>query len=198
MRAALAEIAAALNPGAGMPKVLTGFLEGARYPDGTPVPYVAAIQEFGARIEVEPGQRTIYRRVNAKGTGFMRKGRFVKPSQSNFASDHYVGAHVITIPPRPYFRTMIKKRSPGWGKTMAAILKGQRYDVAKTLALMGIVIKEQLQESILELTSPPLAASTIRKKSRGGVTKHAGVLGPAKPLIDTSDMLKSVDYEVQS
>ena len=45
LEAALKEIARKLETAA---HLQVGFMEGATYPDGTPVPLVAAIQEFGA------------------------------------------------------------------------------------------------------------------------------------------------------
>lgn len=88
-------------------------------------------------------------------------------------------------PPRPYFRRMIKDKSNGWPAGLAAQLKATNYDARKSLEILGAVVKGQLQESINTLQDPPLAASTIRKK------------GHSKPLIDTSTMLNSVDYEVK-
>ncbi|WP_423786270.1 hypothetical protein [Klebsiella aerogenes] len=49
---------------------------------------------------------------------------------------------------------------------------------------VGEIIKGQLQNSIRQLTDPPLAQSTIEQK------------GSDKPLILTGHMLNSVDYEV--
>lgn len=89
-------------------------------------------------------------------------------------------------PPRPFFRRMIAKRSLGWPKGIAAALKDNDYNTKIALAVTGEVIKGQLVQSINELVSPPLAASTIARK--GGVTK---------PLIDTGIMLDSVGVEVE-
>jgi phage gpG-like protein len=61
----------------------------------------AAIDQFGGRIEREPSEQTIYRKVGKDGE-FAKNGRFVKKSRSNFASVHYVGAYVIKMPARPY------------------------------------------------------------------------------------------------
>lgn len=89
-------------------------------------------------------------------------------------------------PPRPFFRNMIADKSPEWPKAIAKLLKSTNYDAQKTLEITGEAIKGQLQKSIIDLVAPPLAPSTIRAK------------GSAKPLIDTSHMLNSVDYEVVS
>ena len=118
-----------------------GFLAGSTYPDGTSVPMVAAIQEFGA------------------------------PSRG--------------IPPRPFFRGMIQKESPKWGDTVATLLHANNYDAARTLAQAGDGIKGQLQQSIVDFTTPALAQSTIDRK------------GFDIPLVDTGHMLNSVDYVVK-
>ncbi len=117
-----------------------GFLEGATYPNGTPVAMVAAIQEFGAP---------------ARG-----------------------------IPPRPFFRNMIAEKSPEWGTQLGTLLIASNYDAKKSLKLMGAGIKGQLQQSIIDTNSPPLAPATVAKK------------GNSKALVDTGHMLNSVDYEV--
>ena len=49
---------------------------------------------------------------------------------------------------------------------------------------MGHLIKGQLQDSIKAVSSPPLAAATIRRK------------GFSKPLIDTGVMWNSIDVTV--
>lgn len=124
----------------GKQEVRVGFLEGATYPDGTPVATVAASNEFG------------------------------RPDKGQ--------------PPRPFFRQMIEENSPNWGRQIGKLLKTNGGDSAAALDAMGSVIKGQLQRSINQFTSPPLAPSTIERK------------GFDKPLIETAHMLRSVDYEV--
>ncbi len=134
---ALAKYAADVTNAA---SVKVGFLAGATYPDGTSVPMVAAINEFGA------------------------------PSRGQ--------------PPRPFFRSMVREKSSSWGPALGAALKTNHGDAHAALELVGEGIKGQLQASIVALTSPPLAPSTIRRK------------GFDKPLIDTGHMLNSVGVEV--
>ena len=160
-----------------------GFLENATYPDGTPVATVAAVQEFGGSINIP--ERTQDLEFKQAKNGELNN-RFVKRGKGNFIQKVTMPAHIITIPMRSYFRTMLTKESPDWGKDMADILKATKYDSAKTLALMGEKIKGQLQESIRNVDEPPNAASTFAKK------------GFNQPLIDTGHMLNSVDYEVKS
>jgi hypothetical protein len=117
-----------------------GFLEKAKYPDGTPVAMVAAIQDFGA------------------------------PS--------------VGIPPRPFFRNMVKNKSKEWPAAVAGLLQSTNNDLDKTLRLTGEAIKGQLQQSIIDTNAPPLKPATIKRK------------GSSKPLVDTGHMLNSIDYEV--
>lgn len=88
-------------------------------------------------------------------------------------------------PSRPFFRRMIADKSPTWPAQMAKAAKAAKYDGAKVLALMGEEIKGQLQASIRDMQSPPLADSTVKAK------------GFAKPLIDTGHMLNSITYDVE-
>lgn len=118
-----------------------GFLENAKYPDGTPVAMIAAINEYGA------------------------------PSRGQ--------------PPRPFFRNMINEKQGEWPEAIANLLRHHDMNAAEALEDAGITIEGQLRQSITDLTEPPLAPSTIRRK------------GHAKPLIDTSHMLNSVGHEVK-
>lgn len=87
-------------------------------------------------------------------------------------------------PARPFFRNMIAKESSTWAPKIAALLKAKSVKSDNVLGMMGEEIKGALKQSIQELKSPPLAASTIKAK------------GNAKPLVDSGQMLQAVDYEV--
>ena len=160
-----------------------GFLEGATYPDGKSVPMIAFINEFGATINRDAYTTTIYRRINAKGD-FLRKGRFVRKSQSNYATDHAVPAHTIIIPPRPFFRNMIRANQDKWGAQLGKLLIANNYDAHAALLQMGELMKGQLQQSIRDFSDPPNAPSTIARK------------GFNDPLIDTGYMVDHVGFEV--
>lgn len=156
---------------AGAKTVRVGFLENATYPDGTSVPMVAAIQEFGAPR--------------------------------------------VGIPPRPYFRTMVAQKKGEWGPATAALLKANDYDAKKTLGQVGMGIKGQLQQSIVDLLSPPLSEVTLMlrmmrigkvnarvtfamvQEARARVAKGERASGVStKPLIDSGFLLSRVDFEV--
>ena len=88
-------------------------------------------------------------------------------------------------PPRPFFRNCIGAHGGEWPGELGRAVKAANGDGAKALAVMGEAIAGEIQESITSLTSPALAASTIQRK------------GFNKPLIDTGQMLRSVDFEVK-
>lgn len=78
--AALAKIAANLKDGA---TLRVGFLEGATYPDGTPVAMIAAIQNFGApSVGIPP--RPFFSSMVAK-----RKGEWPKALATNLKANDY-------------------------------------------------------------------------------------------------------------
>jgi hypothetical protein len=101
-------------------------------------------------------------------------------------------------PPRPFFSTTVEKRGGAWGHNLGVALKKYNFNAAASLAIVGQGAKEDVEASIREFTSPPLAESTIARKSSGTVKKIKGVLGPAKPLIDTGHMLNSVSVRVKT
>jgi|SRR4051794_23888608 hypothetical protein len=96
------------------------------------------------------------------------------------------GASSRGQPPRPFFRTMVQRHEAEWPGAIANLMRRHDNDVQQTLTLLGEGVAGQLRQSIVELTDPPLAASTVKRK------------GNDKPLIDTGHMLNSVDFEVST
>lgn len=101
-----------------------------------------------------------------------------------------------TQPPRPFFRTMIANESGTWANKIARIMASNGNNAEEALALMGEDIGGALRQSINDLTSPPLAKSTILARAAG--EKYGAIKSPtiAKPLIDTAVMLNSIAYRV--
>lgn len=88
-------------------------------------------------------------------------------------------------PARPFFRDMIDKKSEKWGAVLAANLQASNYNVPRSLALLGELIKDQLTASIRDWDQgPPNAPATIARK------------GFDKPLTDSSTLQRSTGYEV--
>jgi hypothetical protein len=179
----------------GAPKtVRVGFLEDATYPDGTPVALIAATNEYGGTVTVPAHDVTLHRKIDKSGNfaaghiddagNRVGASQFVKASRSNYDTTHHVEEYTITIPARPYFRSMIQKNKGGWGADLGKIIKASDYDSTIALGRLGKHVEEQLQESIREFHDPANAKSTIAKK------------GFDKPLVDSKHMLDSVDSQV--
>lgn len=88
------------------------------------------------------------------------------------------------IPSRPFFRTMIAKESPTWGKKITGAIKYTNFNLDQSMGMLGLDIEGALRQSIINTNSPPNSAKTIAKK------------GFNKPLIDSGLMIKSITNEV--
>jgi hypothetical protein len=96
-------------------------------------------------------------------------------------------------PPRPFFRGMIKEKSPGWPDAIAKLLMKNNYDADVVLSQVGRGIANQLTASIRDFTTPGLAMSTVERKIAKG-----GFGTTLTPLKDTGHMMASVQFEVES
>jgi hypothetical protein len=163
-----------VGPGA---TVKVGFMEGTMSGWNGPRP-LAGKAETAKRANAQP------RQVPAAQVAFWQE----YGTTSGTVSFAFEGGENTTemnhIPPRPFFRTMIDQQSGTWGKLMAAALKLNNLDSKKALALMGLKIGEQLQQSINTFSGVPLAQSTIDRK------------GFDKPLIDSHNMIRAVEFVV--
>jgi hypothetical protein len=90
-----------------------------------------------------------------------------------------------SAPPRPFFRTTIAQQSKDWGKKLGAALKATNYDGPQALGLLGQSMRDDVENSIAQWSTPGNAPSTVKRK------------GFDKPLVDKGDMQRAVDYEVK-
>lgn len=87
-------------------------------------------------------------------------------------------------PPRPFMRHTVATHSKKWGRNLGEALIHTKYNVPRALALIGELIQGQVRESITQWRDPP----------NSGVT--AALKGKNKPLINTGQMLRAVDFQV--
>jgi hypothetical protein len=126
-------------------------------------------------------------KAEAVRVGFLENARYPDAKGTSVpmvAAINEFGAPSRGQPPRPFFREMIKEKSPLWPEAISNLLKQNDYDARKTMNLVGAAVKGQLQQKINTYVGPPLRPSTIARK------------GHDKQLIHTSFMLKSVDFKV--
>jgi hypothetical protein len=135
----------------------------------------AALKEIAARISKNKGVKVGFLQGSTAPDGMPMALR---------AAIHNYGAPRAGIPPRPFMTNAVVKYAPGWPGIIVKLLRANDYDVAVTLDLLGLKIKEQIQQSIDDTNTPPLKPATIARK------------GFAKPLIEYGDMKRSVDYKV--
>lgn len=175
--------------------------------------------------EIEGGQKLAIAlakiAANIKKPGSLRVGFLGDKSYPNGTSIAMVaaiqnfGAPRARIPPRPFFTNMVKDKSPGWPKAIAAELKANGYDATKTMRRVGEGIQSQLQESISNTFAPPLSPVTLMLRKMQGENSALVVTGKTvgeaarrvragestagvstKPLIWTGQLLGSTAYEV--
>lgn len=88
------------------------------------------------------------------------------------------------IPPRPFFSNMINEHSSSWPQLVSAAMRNTNYDSRKALHMIGLKVKEQLQLSIVDGDFAELKQATKDRK------------GFDTPLIDSHNMINSIDYVV--
>ena len=137
-------------------QVKVGFFETSHYTDGTPVAYVAAIQEFGHG----------------------------------------------PIPPRPFMRPAEAENKSKWAAGIAQGVKRALAgggSVVDALDQVGRVAAGDVRKAIQAVTTPALKEATVNarkarlsKRSR----KKANPVTIRKPLVDTGELIRSVDSAV--
>ena len=172
----------------------------------------------GDKFKVELGK--ISEKLNGAASvqvGFLPDATYPDDkSVAMIAAIQEFGAPRKGIPPRPFFRAMIRKESPHWGEDIKALLKDEDFSAKKTLGQMGSMVSAELQQSIIDTNSPALSPVTIMLRSmknkytglpfydkfriavaRVKAGKSAGGAS-TKPLVDTGHMLDSVDFVVKA
>lgn len=170
-----------------------GILEGATTAGGQSIAEYAAVQEYGGTMTIPARPATLKFRKSDK-TG---RDVFAKASRKRGVTkvmNVIIPAHTVTVPPRAFLRTSVKKFSGRWAAVMEHELAGRAAapdGVQDALDSLGEVMAKDVQE-LIDTTSlpPPLAPSTVAaKKSRGSPQ-------PDHALIDTGTMLRAIRYEV--
>lgn len=166
-----------------------GWDDRTNYTNGTPVAIVARAQEYGATIQ-HPGG-TDY--------GYVRKGkrrvvRFLKKNAGNNVLGT-TGPHTIKIPARPFIRPAIAAHGDEWRRQIGNDIGKTDDPLDVILERVGGVIAGNIQESIMQVSSPPLAPSTRRARLR---KPYADAGTAVKPLVASGVMLKTIRSVVTS
>lgn len=104
------------------------------------------------------------------------------------------------IPARPFMRPTIQNKQQEWKELAqqgAKSVIANKATIEDLLDLIGASASADIKQTISKLTTPPLSERTIQARlSRRKNKTHVGLL--TKPLVDTSYMLVSLSYEVES
>ncbi|CUJ00488.1 hypothetical protein [Achromobacter aegrifaciens] len=152
----------------------TGFLENATYPDGTPVAYVAAIQEYGSPEAGIPPRSFFRTMISAKQKNWPRAlGALAK--NNDYDIDKALGQ-------------------------MGQGIKGQLQESIQALdgpalSPVTLLLRERFGNHPEEISFADVQQAR-RDVATGTVPNVTGT--QAKPLVWTGHMLNSVDYEVDT
>lgn len=163
-------------------EVRVGWFAGAEYPNGTKVAQIAYIQEHGAI-------RTIKQGSNSQVT------------------------KIAIIPPRAPLRTAAERQVEGVDQTIKMLVRraAETGNVEQGLNQIGALVASHVKDTIASNLQPANAESTINGmllKDKDGNEYRAGSSpdkgkrkfgqgkGSARTLIDTGQMLKTVQWEI--
>lgn len=158
-------------------QVQAGWFENSRYDDNTPIAYVAAIQNYGARV-----------RVADKFKNYL----------------HYVGIHLkknkgeFIIPPRPFMDNAKRRIEGNEGKQillqeLLRLFEGKQ-TMGKAINRLGAWLQGVIQQEIIKINHPALSGMTVimRNKEYESESPHGNIA--SKPLNSTGMMLATVQY----
>lgn len=96
------------------------------------------------------------------------------------------------MPSRPFLRTTAKQCEANWKKLLKAGLKAKGLEGATgVMTAVGHAMKADVVLQIKNGSYSPLTASTVKSKKRKNRED------PARPLIDTTSLIKSIGSEVR-
>lgn len=131
---------------------------------------IAKIQEFGAHITVTDKMRRFL------GWKF---GIHLKKTTT-----------MITIPPRPHMKNVVEKNIAKWKKELAKQLEKNKFDLEKSLKVMGMVMAQDYKKSFFEDgVFQELAGATIAIRQQKDI-------GGTLPLVATNEMQRQIKSEV--
>nr|DAZ12107.1 MAG TPA: virion morphogenesis protein [Caudoviricetes sp.] len=169
--------------------VKAGWFENAKYDDNKPVAGIAAVQDGGATIS-HPGG-TPYKFGKNGEVVFVEKGT---PNPVGITRPH-----TIVIPPRPFMKPSVednKEELIGQLELISRRILSGEITEKQAAEMIGAIMAGNIKKAIAKVNTPPLKASTVRRKRSGYAdTKTTGSL--TKPLIGSGHLLETVDYQAE-
>lgn len=141
---------------------------------------LGATHHFGATINHPGGTDYGYA---TKADEKAKRVRFLKSGSGAFKVIGKTEPHKITIPARPWLDVGVIS---GVKEYINALEDLQPESIEQALEIVGIEATASVKQYMRDLQTPPNARSTVKKK------------GSSNPLIDTGEMLGSVDFAITS
>ena len=123
--------------------------------------------------------------------GFLTKSGTHKNSDmtvASIAAIHEMGSADGTIPERSFMRSTMDEKNEeieNLTKKLADQVLFKNLSARKALGTLGAFIQKAFKQKINDGVEPPLKTATIRRK------------GSSKALVDTGQLINSIDYEVK-
>ncbi|WP_447875894.1 hypothetical protein [Serratia fonticola] len=98
-----------------------------------------------------------------------------------------------TIPARPAFRITVAEKTGDWASQLASgvsNIAGDPESIEKAFNQLGLVMVQDIRDTIEEGVAPENAESTVKAKTRKGRAE------PDKTLIDSGSYQRAIDYEI--
>jgi hypothetical protein len=150
--------------------VRVGFLEGATYSQG----------DGGARLLRAAARFPQWRRLFTSWARWQAKhAASITVAQAAFWTEFGTSRS----PPRPFFRSTIRRNSGTWGRSLARYLRGSGFNARVSLDKLGVLIGGQVSESILAWPADNAPITVAIKGFNHGLVDHAV-------------MSRAVDHEV--
>lgn len=96
---------------------------------------------------------------------------------------HEFGSEDGDIPPRSFMRSTVMQRQETWADGLKTLLR-QGKSPEEALAMLGMQMAGDVKAQLVEIADPALKPENIARK------------GHEKPLIDTKQLINSIDSEV--
>lgn len=121
-------------------------------------------------------------------------GREIGESNAALANIHENGSPARNIPPRPFLQVSLEKDKQNLNALLSATSRDfcdGKLSVDQTYTLIGLHAQNTVKTYLKQSSNfTPLKAATIAARKKRG---HQG----EKPLIDTAQLLNSIDFDVR-
>lgn len=166
-----------------------------------------------ARVTRSPGpdRRSLLEAMRVVGSqsgqvGWFESARYEKGQPvAGVAFVQEKGSAKMGIPARPYFQPTADRQREAWARIVGQVSKAAiqgKTPPGSIMELLCLRAEGDVRMTITKVTTPALSERTIKARKRrlapgSKVVAVAGVLGIAKPLVDTAIMLNTLTSRIK-